>query len=433
MFTYKEWLKVSKIIEDNKMHNYIASVESYINNLEFPKESNLIFSHEPFDKEYYFSSKIYENLKDSGIDYADLEILQKMNRFLNYGGYTTIDWKYSGEKYISYARHFELERYMKNFDKIIILDATSYFENQNKDSELLDFDYRKSDVIYLDNLVRPNWKKINLYCYKMKSQKNSFVENTKKDLFRASDKDYYDNKITCLSQEIAAIVKTTKKKTLVVCYKQIDSIDDKRFYFEKDLVEELSEEIDDSVEYSVIHFGQSSTGVNDYRDYENIVIVGMLLKPQVYYTHKAKITGIDDIDRIRTNELAVEMIQQIGRTCVREKKAANVYFFGTEDYGAFQKVGQFYRINEAETRVGKYYNERKCGTDAKKNKTIYRIMDILDGLEECGEEISEEEIIKQLSDLKKATVTRRIRDEDVMKYAKDIGVYYDKEDKVFIK
>ena len=70
-----------------------------------------------------------------------------IEKFINYGGTTSRSWHKDDKKQFSYIRYINLENYTRHFEKTIILDATSA-----RNGEVLDEDYKKSNVVFLDGL-----------------------------------------------------------------------------------------------------------------------------------------------------------------------------------------------------------------------------------------------------------------------------------------
>ncbi|MPM71281.1 hypothetical protein SDC9_118245 [bioreactor metagenome] len=131
------------------------------------------------------------------------------------------------------------------------------------------------------------------------------------------------------------------------------------------------------------HFGQYTTGVNDFKDCKNIIIIGQLNKGQLYYENKSFCLD-DSPEAIKLNEFTIDMIQQIGRKTIRNGNESNVYMMGKNDE-LVEHLCQYFDANIYDW-VTRFYNA--FNIDRNKDKTRYYAKDyILSKLNKIGDSV----------------------------------------------
>lgn len=252
------------------------------------------------------------------------------------------------------ARYIDLLEYTKAFKKVVLLDGTAD----------LDFEYRKSKI-KLESQIKRKKRKINLFipynpCNLSKSTIQNHIHNRKSEIVKK------------MAKECDNIIETTKEKTLIVTYMSAFKHDDFKTTLKQYIKSAEST-------YEVIHFGQYTTGVNFLSDYKNIIFLGQLRKPPAYYKAKSLILSDDknkySIVDIKYNEMLIDTIQQIGRTCYRKNEIPNVYIFDNEEITNFLKDNL---SNYFDTIEQDYYNEylyaerKEYNKLGKKDENTYR-------------------------------------------------------------
>lgn len=432
---FEEWddiltkIKAANISDDVK--GQINQVEKYINELDYPNTSNsgIIRINTAYDSDFKFDTSIYALLTAK---YEDIVTLNNVEKFLNYGGSTSRSWHKDDKRQFSYIRYIDLKNYSKYFKKTIILDATSSIDN----------DYKKSNVILLDGLNETPKGKLNLFYSPQKTAKSSLIyrDNSKSKTNKKSDKkyrdfegnkDFYFTNVNLIAQEVEDIISTTNKDTLVICYKEIVDRHGNVFSFEEDFKGAVKSLTIKDLKCTVRHFGAATTGVNDFKDYGNIVFLGMLNKGELYYTNKTISIGNEDgYNDTRLNEYVIDCIQQIGRICVRQGIDGNVYMLFNDDLGLIQKLKEHFNIKNIEWHP-KYFNGINNATDFKKTTCWYAIVEELNNLKE--ESLSLVDLQDKLNKFKSDTVYRNINNPYVIEYMRATKINYNKIEKRFMK
>lgn len=237
------------------------------------------------------------------------------------------------KRQFTFARYVDLLGYINTFGNVILLDGTAD----------LDLEYKKSKV-KLNNRIKRKKKKINLFipynpCNLSKTTLQNHIRNRKDEI------------VIKMAEECDNIIETTGEKTLIVTYKSAFKNDN----FESRLSKYIES---DKKKYKIIHFGQYTTGVNFLSDYKNIIFLGQLRKPPAYYKAKSIILSNEqkqyNVADVKYNEMLIDTIQQIGRTCYRKNGIPNVYIFDNEEITSFLKDN----LTEYFETVEKvYYNE----------------------------------------------------------------------------
>lgn len=432
-----EWedilIKINNSSLSEEAKKQTGSVEEYIKTLSYPKNSStgIIRVNNVYDPNFRFDNSIYGAL---GSKYEDLVTLNKVEKFLNYGGSTSRSWHKNEKKQFSYIRYIDLKNYSKYFKKTIILDATSRIDN----------DYKKSNVIFLNGLNETSKGKLNLFYSEQKTAKSALIysNNSKKNKndvddnsigYRdfKGDKDFYLTNINLLAKEIEEIIKSTNKDTLVICYKEIADKIGNTFLFEEDLKNALNSLDLKNAKCIIRHFGAATTGVNDFKDYGNIVFIGMLNKGELYYTNKTISIGNEDgFNDTKLNEYVIDCIQQIGRICVRQGIDGNVFMLFKDNIGLIPKLKEHFNIKNVEWHP-KYFNGINNASDFKKGTCWYGIVEELSKLNE--EKLSLEALQEKLNQFKADTVYRNVNNPYVIDYMKVNKIRYNKLEKQFSK
>lgn len=422
-------IKAANLPEEAK--EQISKVEEFIKSLSYPDKSSagIIRINTAYNTEFRFHSSIYGILSKK---YEDMVTLNNVEKFLNYGGSTSRSWHKSDKKQFSYIRYIDLKKYSKYFKKTIILDATSRIDN----------DYKKSNVIFLDGLNNTSKGKLNLFYSSQKTAKSALIygdnRKTKQDKQSGKryrdfkgNKDFYLTNVNLLAREVEEIINSTHKDTLVICYKEIVDRHGNVFPFEEDFKGAIKSLDIKDVKCTVRHFGAATTGVNDFKDYGNIVFLGMLNKGDLYYTNKTISIGNEDgYNETKLNEYVIDCIQQIGRICVRQGIDGNVYMLFNDELGLIYNLEEHFNIKNMEWNP-KYFNGINNATDFKKETCWYAIVEELSNLKE--ENLSLKDLQVKLSKFKPDTVYRSITNPYVENYMKSNKIAYSKLKKVFVK
>ena len=431
----EEWedilTKIKAINLSEEVKEQVSKVEEYVKSLGYPDTSGsgIIRVNKGYNPEFRFDNSIYASLSKK---YDDIVTLNKVEKFLNYGGSTSRSWHKNDKKQFSYIRYIDLKNYSKYFKKTIILDATSGIDN----------DYKKSNVIFLDGLNETPKGKLNLFYSPQKTAKsaliyssNSKIKNNKqnKKAYRdfKGNKEFYLTNVNLLALEVEGIINSTNKDTLVICYKEIVDRMGTVFSFEEDFKGAIKSLDIKDVKCTIRHFGAATTGVNDFKNYGNIVFLGMLNKGELYYTNKTISIGNEgDYNETRLNEYLIDCIQQIGRICVRQGIDGNVYMLFEDTLGLIDKLNEHFNIKKLEW-YPKYFNGINNATDFKKGTCWYAIVEELNNLKE--ESLSLADLQKKLLKFKPDTVYRNVDNPYVTSYMKANKIVYNKVKKIFVK
>ena len=372
-FRFDDWSNLSEIILkspkiDKEIKEKINEINKYLVNLPYPIDCKDIIKIEPYDIDFVFDKSLYGLFSENIIL---IETLSKVEKALRNEGTVSRDWR-DNTKIISYFNYLNIDKYFQDeFSKCIILDATAK----------LDKDYIKSDVIYVKDLKVIKKGKINIYktlgiraskgkLYFDGDENNSYEDNLK----------YYRKNIEYIANDIYDVVNNTGFETLVVCYK--DFVDKAKhvYNFKRDLITELNY-LNIKTNYHVVHFGQYTTGVNSFKDCKNIIIIGQLDKGKLYYQNKAFCLS-DTLEALRLNEFTIDMIQQIGRTTIRNGDESSVYMIGKNDE-LVEHLCQYFDANIYDW-VTRFYNA--FNIDRNKGKPRYYAKDyILSKLNKIGD------------------------------------------------
>lgn len=422
-------IKAANLSEEAK--EQVSKVEEYIKSLDYPDTSGsgIIRVNKGYDANFRFDNSIYAVLSSK---YDNIVTLNKVEKFLNYGGSTSRSWHKDDKKQFSFIRYIDLKNYSKYFKKTIILDATSGIDN----------DYKKSNVIFLDGLNETPKGKINLFYSEQNTAKSSLIykNNSKSKVSKKSGKKYRDyegdkvfylTNVNLLAQEVEDIISSTNKDTLVICYKEIVDKNGNVFTFEEDFKSTIKSLNIKDVKCTVRHFGAATTGVNDFKDYGNIVFLGMLNKGELYYTNKTISIGNEEgYKETRLNEYIIDCIQQIGRICVRQGIDGNVYMLFKDDLDLIQNLKEHFNVKNIDWQP-KYFNGINNATDFKRGTCWYAIVEELNNLREKN--LSLKDLQKKLSKFKPDTVYRNVDNPYVTNYMKANKIVYNKVKKIFVK
>lgn len=337
--------KIYEIIIDqySQYEPLFKEIKQYFESLDYPADMNEAIKkqHKYFRDGRGFS--LEKELRDgfynnTSIDLEKYEDLLTIEKILNSNQLTTsIPWKPMESKHraekegrqldreVSEYQYLDLLAYNKDFEKTIILDATSH----------LDYDYLKSNAVICSDIQ--NLKRvINVFLphKDANASKSKLTRINDRNLNSEAKKMSYKANLRNLIMECKAIMEVESKKTLIVVYKEV--VADRVHDFKEDFKYELEEEYE-ADEYEVIHHGEYTTGVNNFVDYKRLIIIGQLNKSSTFYQNKCLAVGriIDDDDsRIQNvsqteiNDYLISTIQQIGRTAYRKKEVVDVYFIG---------------------------------------------------------------------------------------------------------
>lgn len=407
----------------------------------------------PYDPQLKFDASVYGVLME---DYKKINNLAAMEKFLNYGGTTSLSWHNFDAKQFSYIRYINLENYTRHFDKTIILDATSL-----RNGKLLDVDYQKSDVIFLNGLEETARGKINLYHSPQKTTKNALIINNNDTVVDDEDfdeddeddeddddedfdedndreikthRDYhgdmevYKSNLKLIALEIQDIITATSEKTLIICYRSIVDRFGAEFKFEDDLNKMLATLRIDPKLFSIKHFGAVTTGVNDFKDYKNIIFVGMLNKGSIYYKNKGLAIGNKNFSQVKLSEDIIDCIQQIGRICVRKGEVANVYMLFQDKLRLTEELSKHFALKK-KIWMPKYFNGINNITKAKKRACWFLIIQVLSQMNQ-GDKMSFQEL-QILLKIKQDTIYRAIKHNMVKAFMDSNAISYDKGKRIF--
>jgi len=425
--------KVDKSNLSDEIKEEFRLIGLYLNNLQYPVRSDgTVVRIPPHNPQFKFDGTVYRILMN---EYDDIKNLVAVEKFINYGGTTSRSWHKEDKKQFSYIRYINLENYTRHFEKTIILDATNA-----RNGEVLDEDYKKSNVVFLDGLYQTAKGKINLYHSSQKTAKNPLIirSNTKTNKENNTVRDYRGNRefyllnVELIAREIQEIITQTNERTLIICYKSIVDRFGTEFKFEDDLNKILKSQELDSKLYTVRHFGAATTGVNDFRDYKNIVFIGLLNKGDLYYTNKTLSIGSGNPEVTALSEHIIDCIQQIGRICVRQGEEANVYMLFEDKLGLTEEFNKHYALNR-KVWIPKYFNGINNATIAKQNSCWFAIINELKKLNE-GDEVSLKSLQDALESRYKAdTVYREIEHPQIETFIATHSITYIRGKKLFKK
>lgn len=426
-------LESSNLDEEHKKE--LNQIDKHLGNLQYPSKSDgTIVRIDAFNTKYKFNSQIYAVLME---DYDNIKNIVAVEKFLNYGGTASRSWHKNDKEQFSYIRYINLENYTRHFEKTIILDATSA-----RNGEILDEDYKKSNVVFLDGLNQTAQGKINLYYSSQRTAKSSLINSTniktdkEKKQYRnpRGDKQFYLLNVDLIAHEIQDIITATNEKTLIICYKLILDRFGNEFKFEDDLKKMIKILNIDTKLYSIRHFGASTTGVNDFREYKNIVFVGMLNKGKLYYTNKTIAIDSGNPNITTLSEYIIDCIQQIGRICVRQGEEANVYMLFEDSIavGLTQELTKHFSLKK-KMWMPKYFNGINNATFAKQKTCWFSVINELKKMNE-GDTLSLNSLQDVLkSQFKSDTVYRQIENPHVENYMITNLITYNRTEKCFKK
>lgn len=381
--TLDKWKSLlSQMLSENigeDLKNELREVDHYLCNLSFPDNKDRVVPIKPYKSNFCFNEKIKEILISIDGSVKDIDELETIEKFLIYGGTVSRFWK-DNKEILFYNRFVDIAKYFSTgYDNFIILDATSR----------LDLDYSKADVKFLDDLEKTKQYDVEIF-------KNTSVNVSKSKLVNnpsysgASDyKSHYNCNVEFISLDIKDVIEQSNGKTLIVVYKDIKDFCENIYEFRKDIEDKLKQ-MSIEQEYKVIHFGQYTTGVNDFRDYGTIVIINQQNKGSSYYKNKAFFLSHSQ-EQLQLNEYLIDTLQQIGRTAIRQNKKVNVYIMG-ELEDLVYKVKDYFnaRVFQWETQ---YYNVLNTASDAQQNMTWYKIARyVLDRISSVGDILRKSDI-----------------------------------------
>ncbi len=433
----EQWKTIFAKLESSNLNDELKKelnqIDKHLSNLQYPSKSDGTIVHiDAFDLNYKFNSQIYALLME---DYDNIKNLIAVEKFLNYGGTASRSWHKNDKEQFSYIRYINLENYTRHFEKTIILDATSA-----RNGEILDEDYKKSNVVFLGELNQTAQGKVNLFYSSQKTAKSSLIisSNIKTDKekkqYRNSkgDREFYLLNVELISNEIQDIITSSNEKTLIICYKSILDRYGNEFKFEDDLKKMMKNLDLDTKLYAIRHFGASTTGVNDFREYKNIIFVGMLNKGKLYYTNKTLAIGSGNPNVTALSEYIIDSIQQIGRICVREGEDANVYMLFDDSIGLTQEITKHFSLRKMEWKP-KYFNGIENATISKKGSCWYAIINELKKMN-AGDLLSLNDLQDVLKPKFKAdTVYRGVGHLQVENYIASNSITYNRLEKSFKK
>lgn len=345
------------------------SIGLYLASLEYPNSSeDGVIIQKPHQETFEFSPSIYGVLRNG---FKHVQTLDAVEKFINHGGTTSRVWNKKNKKQVSYVRHIDMENYSRHFQKTIILDATSA-----RNGEILDDEYRQSDVVFLGGLNKTRQGKVNIFYSSQRTTKSAMINSGRSDKnkFRnySGNTETYKHNIELLAHEVGKIISDTRKRTLIICYKSIVDRWGKEFPVKDDLLRAFNSLKIDPTLYSIRHFGAATTGVNDFRNFESIVFIGMLDKGRLYYANKTVAINNSNFQDTQYNEYLIDCVQQIGRVCIREGKKVNVYLL-FEDYKLVEKLSNYYST-KVKPWLTLYYDGINNATLAKKNTCWFAVI-----------------------------------------------------------
>ncbi|OCZ50592.1 hypothetical protein [Dehalobacter sp. TeCB1] len=368
--------KLKELIIDKfgQYEELFKEITEYIDSLEYPAEMNkpVIKQTKLFrdGKGFQFDEELLKAFyNDTSIEREKYENLLDLGKILNSKNITTgIPYRFGDSKARAekenrkltreiYAyRYLDLSAYNKKFDKTIILDATAD----------LDYDYLKSNAVICDDIYNEK-REINVYIpYRDANTSKGRLLKTGDHNMKAEDrKCFYSANIKNLALECKQIMESENKKTLIVVFKEVTV--DKTYDFKEDISEEL-EKICEGKDYTVIHHGEFTTGVNKFSDCERIIIIGQLNKSSSFYQNKCLAVGrkideddthIQHVSHTEMNDYLISNIQQIGRTAYRKKELVDVYFVGRLKVleGLISELGKYFNVNMETFENIYYYKE----------------------------------------------------------------------------
>lgn len=411
-FKLKDWSDLYKTIlklSTNKdIKEKFNEINKYFVNLPYPNDNKDIIRIKPYDINFVFDKSLY-GLLDKNIKL--IENLNKIEKSLRSEGTVSRDWRDNYEV-ISYFNYLKIDEYFQGeFSKCIIFDATS----------TLDKDYIKSDVVNVKDLKAIKKGKINVY-------KTIGISASKSKLYFDGDEDnsyddnlkYYQKNVEYIANDIYDVVNNTGHETLVVCYKDFADKKKNVYDFKRDLITKLNS-LDIKSKYHVAHFGQYTTGVNDFKDCKNIIIIGQLNKGKLYYENKAFCLS-DTPEAIKLNEFTIDMIQQIGRTTIRNGDETNVYMLGKNDE-LVEQLCQYFDSNIYDW-VTRFYNA--FNIDRNKDKPRHYAKNyILSKLNKIGDFVYKGDVKEHLINkhgVKKDTAEKVIQDKQLKNHLSIFGI-----------
>lgn len=368
--------KLKELIIDKfgQYEELFKEITEYIDSLEYPAEMNkpVIKQIKLFrdGRGFQFDEELLKAFyNDTSIEREKYENLLDLGKILNSKNITTgIPYRFGDSKARAekenrkltreiYAyRYLDLAAYNEKFEKTIILDATAD----------LDYDYLKSNAVICDDILNEK-REINVYIpYRDANTSKGRLLKTGDHNMKADDrKCFYSANIKNLSLECKQIMEAENKKTLIVVFKEVTV--DKTYDFKEDISDEL-EKICDGKDYTVIHHGEFTTGVNKFSDCERIIIIGQLNKSSSFYQNKCLAVGrkieeddthIQHVSHTEMNDYLISNIQQIGRTAYRKKELVDIYFIGRLKVleGLISELGKYFKVNMNTFENIYYYKE----------------------------------------------------------------------------
>lgn len=200
-----EQLKRIACKDDQYNSAFFDEAIEFQNSLEYAdkgvtKQNKLFRNGQGFELDASLLKNLY---MDKTIEKKHYENLVKLRKVLSSKNITTnIPYKEKDRRCISAYEYFNLNEYTKNFDKCVILDATSNFDD----------DYIKSDAVLCSDIK------------KTKRKINVFEPILNINMSKASIKQSYESNIKKIAQECNKIMGDGLKKTIIVFYKEIDGI-----------------------------------------------------------------------------------------------------------------------------------------------------------------------------------------------------------------
>lgn len=387
----KDWIDIKshllslKISDEDK--NKIKEVDNYINKLSFPDDSSGITKVETYDKDFKFGDEIYKFLMAISNNRRHIDKLAIIENFLKYGGVLAKDWKTEKAELIQYYNYLNINKYYdEQLNSFIILDATAR----------KDIDYCKSNIKFIEDLSITQNYNVNIFSNTEKQlSKSKLYKNSdykKGDKESGDYQNYYIKNIELICKDVHEVIKNSKGKTLIVVYKQFLDFVNRVYYFKEDVISKLKEN-NIEYEYEVIHFGQYTTGVNIFKDFETVIIIGQLDKGTSYYQSKALClkSDVNKDSEIKLNEQLTDSIQQLGRTALRQGKSINVYTVGIK-YELIAELQNYFQANVSKWYL-KHFIEFNIANATQQAKPWYKIVKfILEQLQSVDDSIKKNEI-----------------------------------------
>lgn len=417
---YKKWVDLKSNLLNlnltNEIKEQINDADTFISTLNFPDKVNDIIKTDGYNKQFKFNEEVYKLLLAKTEDIKDIETLTTIQKFLNKGGILSKDYKKNNDEIINYCDYVDIaEYYDEEFENFIVLDATSK----------MDYDYNRSSFNFVNNLISTSVFDVNIF-------HNSDIQLSKRKLWNNPDykkgdifKDYYNKNVELIANDIKEVINKEKNMTLIVVYNEFEDAINNIYSFKQDMVNMLKS-LNLEAHYEVVHFGQFTTGVNNFRDFETIIIIGQLNKSTSYYKIKG-LCLLDDMSKfeeVRLNEYFIDSIQQIARTAIRQNGKANVYMLGVE-LELVKGIQRFFKANLYSWKL-KNFNEFNIANNNQKSKAWYKIVEFAFKQKlKKGEIIRKKDIenylIKEF-EIPKETFESSLKSKKTKKVLKDYGI-----------